>query len=51
MSNYINLKLKVKAWNYLATHQTKLAIHKSVATPWLRTTGLWDRIQSKALPE
>jgi hypothetical protein len=36
--NYKYQKLKVKVYNYLATHQKKLA--KYVATPWLRTTGL-----------
>ncbi len=40
MSNYIHLKLKVKTWNHLATHQKKLATHKCFATPWLRTTEL-----------
>jgi hypothetical protein len=34
------LMLIVKDVNYLATHQKKLATHKCVATPWLRTTGI-----------
>ncbi len=32
--------LIVKDWNYLTTHLKKLATHKCVATPWLRTTAL-----------
>jgi hypothetical protein len=32
--------LIVKDWNYLATHLKKLATHKCVATPWLRTTAI-----------
>ncbi len=33
-------KHKVKAWNYLATQQKKLATQKCDATPWLRTPGV-----------
>ncbi len=40
VANYIYQKLEVKVLNYLATHQEKLATHKCVATPWLRTTAL-----------
>ncbi len=38
--NYMYQKLKVKVWNYLATHWKKLAAHKCVETPWQRTTAL-----------
>ncbi len=34
LSNYVHLKLAIKAWSYLATHLKKLT------TPWLRTTDL-----------
>jgi hypothetical protein len=40
IQNYMYQKLKVKVWNYLAKHQNKLATHKCVTTPWLRTTDL-----------
>ncbi len=38
--NYMYQMLIFKDWNYLATHRKKLATHKCVATPWLRTTDL-----------
>ncbi len=38
--NHMNQMLIVKDLNYLATDLKKLAPHKCVATPWLRTTAL-----------
>ncbi len=38
--NYMYQMLIVKDWNYMATHQKKLATHLCGATPWLRTTAL-----------
>ncbi len=34
--------LIVKDWINLATDLKKLATHKCIATPWLRTTDLWS---------
>jgi hypothetical protein len=39
-------EFKVKLWNYIATCQKKLATHKCVATPWLRTTDLYKAYSS-----
>jgi hypothetical protein len=33
-------EVTAKVWSYFATHQKKLATHKCMATPWLRTTAL-----------
>jgi len=43
----MNQMLIVKDWNYLATHLKKLATHKCVATPWLRTTDLQQQQQQQ----